>query len=386
MKTSGFIIFFSIVLTIYGSINYYIYIRGLQCIPYTSNLRIIYKTAFLVMFSSYIISRFLERYMINFVTNTFTWIGSFWLGGMVYFLIFIILFDMLRSINHLLPFFPALITYNYQQTKSILFLLTSAIVGVLIIAGYVNTINTNVKTLSINIHKKIKDISGLNIALATDIHLGTTINKNRATYLVNKINSMHPDIIILAGDILDEVLAPVIKYNIGDILKNLNAPMGVYAITGNHEYIGGIEQACNYISAHNITLIRDTAILVNNKFYLAGREDRDRYRFTGNRRMSINEVLKNIDKSYPIILLDHQPFNLKEAEEAGIDLQLSGHTHHAQLWPLNYITEKIYEMDWGYIKKGNTQYYISCGFGTWGPPMRIGSRSEIVNINIRFDK
>ena len=386
MKTSGFIIFFSIVLAIYGTMNYFIYVRGLQCISSTGNLRIIYKTLFLIAVSSYIVSRFLERYMINWATNTLTWVGSFWLGAMVYFLLFMLFFDILRTVNHFVPFFPAFISNNYQQAKSISLIITSVIVGSLVIIGYLNTINTNIKTLNITINKKAGNSKGLRIALATDIHLGTVINNNRATYLVNKINAFHPDIIILAGDIVDEVLTPVIKYNIGDILRNLKAPMGVYAITGNHEYIGGIEEASKYITEHNIKLLRDTAVFINNEFYIAGREDRDKLRFTGNKRKALNEILINVDKSYPIILLDHQPFKLEEAEKAGIDLQLSGHTHHAQLFPFNYMTEKIYEKDWGYLRKGLTQYYVSCGFGTWGPPMRIGSRSEIVEINISFKK
>ena len=106
--------------------------------------------------------------------------------------------------------------------------------------------------------------------------------------------------------------------------------------------------------------------------------------FSGKQRKSLDEIVKTISTNHPKILLDHTPFKLEQAEQNKIDLQLSGHTHHGQMWPANLITKMIYEVSWGYKKKGNTHYYVSCGAGTWGPPVRTGSSSEIVNIKIKF--
>ncbi|MBP7496649.1 MAG: metallophosphoesterase [Bacteroidales bacterium] len=382
MKTSAFVIFFTIVIGIYSLINYYIYLRGLQCTTTGSSQRLLFKIAFISLSVSYLFSRFLERIFINQFTNILSWIGAFWLGAMVYFLLFIIFIDLLRLLNSYSNFFPTFITANFHKTKIITFFSVSFIVIILIITGYINTINTRVQRLEIKISKKIGTKKSLNIIAVSDIHLGTQINKRRATYLVDNINVLKPDIILLAGDIVDEILDPVIKYNIGDILNKLKAPLGVYAITGNHEYIGGIANAAKYITEHNITLLRDTTVLIDNSFYLAGREDRDKERFTGKARKELPELLAGINKELPLILLDHQPFNLDKAAENNVDLQISGHTHNAQLFPFNYLAEKIYELSWGYKKKGNTHFYISCGFGTWGPPMRLGSRSEIVEIKI----
>ena len=91
-----------------------------------------------------------------------------------------------------------------------------------------------------------------------------------------------------------------------------------------------------------------------------------------------------VDKSLPIILMDHQPFKLDEAVRNGVDVQLSGHTHHGQLWPFHFITKKVYELSWGYKLKGNTHVYVSSGVGTWGPPVRTGNRPEIVHLRLRF--
>jgi predicted MPP superfamily phosphohydrolase len=167
-------------------------------------------------------------------------------------------------------------------------------------------------------------------------------------------------------------------------LSRIKSRFGVYAITGNHEYIGGVGPAVRYLEDHGVMVLRDTAIMINGQFFLAGRDDRDKPRFTGKPRKELEEVMTTVDTSYPVILMDHQPFNLGNHAKMGIDLQLSGHTHHGQLWPINYITEAIYEVSWGYKKIGNTHFYVSSGYGTWGPPLRLGNRPEIVKINLRM--
>ena len=169
----------------------------------------------------------------------------------------------------------------------------------------------------------------------------------------------------------------------GACLEKINAPLGVYAITGNHEYFSGVAAAVSYMEEGNITVLQDAAVKVADAFYLVGRKDRMAERLGGGRK-EVSEILQDVDKSFPLILMDHQPYFLEVAEQNGIDLQLSGHTHHGQLFPFNFITRAIYELSWGYLQKGNTHYYVSCGVGTWGPPIRTNSHPEIVELNIRF--
>ena len=130
--------------------------------------------------------------------------------------------------------------------------------------------------------------------------------------------------------------------------------------------------------------MRDTKIKIDDGLIIAARDDRSGRGFTGKERLSLEKILENREAEYPVILMDHTPWGLDEAKNNGVDLQLSGHVHNGQLFPLNYITDSIYEKGWGYLKKGKTQYYISCGAGTWGPPVRTGSYSEIVNLKIKF--
>jgi len=382
MRNFQFLIFFGIVFAIFFSLSWYIYTKGIMAFPKGTNGRMWFIGVFIFLSLSYPAARFLERVWISPVSDTLTWIGSFWLAAFFYFLLIVIAIDLVRLANYIFPFLP-----EYTKTlvfKQQLFTGVTILVGVVILAGYITSITPRVKKLDLVINKKVEGMKELTIAFASDIHLGTVIGPRRTNQIVNKLNSLDADIILLGGDVVDEDLAPVIRNNLGDALNKLKAPLGVFGITGNHEYIGGAEPAVKYLTEHGITMIRDSSHSINDQFYLVGREDRDRPRFSGKGRKEISELMNDVDLSKPVILLDHQPFELDQKQKQGVDLTLSGHTHHGQIWPLNYITKAIYEVSWGYKQKGNTHVYVSCGVGGWGPPVRIGNRPEVIFIRLHF--
>ncbi|HLO91026.1 MAG TPA: metallophosphoesterase [Lentimicrobium sp.] len=380
MKTSMLLIFFSIVLLVYFSINLYIYNRGIHLIPVTSAIRPWFKAVFWVIVCSYILGRVIERFHISWFTDILTWTGSFWLATMFYFFLLVVVIDIFRIGNYFIGYFPEM--FYTQSFKTGLLIISVCTILLIVLAGHINAVNPRVKKLVINVDKPANGMKELKIALASDIHMGTVIGPRRMTKLVNKIQDLKPDLILFAGDVVDEDVQPVIRHNLGKVLIQLHAPLGVYAITGNHEYIGGVARAVKYLEEHNITFLRDTAVKINNSFYLAGREDRSK-NSTG-RRKEIAEILNGHDTSLPVIMMDHQPFELDKVVEAGVDVQFSGHTHHGQIWPLNYITQAMYEISMGYKQKGNSHFYVSNGYGSWGPPVRIGNRPEIVEVLIKF--
>jgi len=385
MKILATILFVTIFTAVLGLISYYVFIRGLQAIPPGSSLRSAYTVAFWVVACSFIAGRLLEKFLPAAFANLLIWMGSFWIGAVLYFLIAVALLDLLRLANHLIPFFPRAIIQNYSQAKYIAFAGIIGLVVVLLLCGHINSLMPRIRKLNISIAKKSTAMKSLNIVVVSDIHLGTIIGRARIDSIVNNINALDPDLVLLPGDIVDEDLAPVIKQNLGEALKNIKSRLGVYAATGNHEYIGGVGKACDYLASHNVTVLRDQNIKVSDSFFLVGREDRLMSRFDNHPRKDLAELMATVDKSYPVILMDHQPVGLDEAARHGIDLQLSGHTHEGQLWPLNYIVHSIYELAWGYKQIGNTHYCVSNGVGTWGPPVRIGNRPEIVNIILNFE-
>lgn len=385
MRSSSFFIVFGIILVIYGLINFYLFKRGLQAIPKESPIRIYYIVIFFFLSLAYLGGRFLERYIPSFVSDILVSIGSYWLAAMVYFLLFVLLFDLLRLVNHFIPFFPSFIKNNFEIFKKYLAFSVVMIVTVAIIVGHFNAIYPKIKTVNLKINKKIEGISELSLAVVSDVHLGTIIGRERFSKIVDEINKLNPDLILFAGDLVDESIGPVINDNIGKCIERLKSKYGTYAVTGNHEYIGGVEASTLYFSKHKMNWIRDSVVNIDNIVLLVGREDRTITRFTGKVRKSLAEIMTNVDHKLPIILMDHQPIGLDEAVENKIDLQLSGHTHHGQIWPFNYITEKIYEVSWGHKMKQNTHFYVSSGVGTWGPPVRLGNRPEIVNIKLKFE-
>ena len=384
MKISHIIIFILIVLSVYGSVNYYIFLRGWQAIPKISLYKTAYVIIFLLLSLSFFAGRILERYTISAASNIFIWSGSLWLGLMAYLFLSVLLIDILRASNFFFNFFPDFIYANYGKTKLIIAAGTLALSVLIVVAGFINECIPNIKKIELTIPKKAGNIKSLHIAMASDIHMGTIISNSRLEKLVSTINDLKPDIVLLPGDIVDEDLRPVIKNNLGDILKTFKSKYGTYAITGNHEYIGGAEAAVKYLTAHNINMLRDSAVKINGSFYIVGREDRSIKQFSGLERKDLKIIIKDIDCRLPVILMDHQPFSLHKTAESCVDLQLSGHTHHGQLWPFNFITSMIYEISHGYKKIENTNFYVSSGYGTWGPPIRTSSRSEIVDIILHF--
>jgi uncharacterized protein len=387
-RTIGFIIFFSIVIALYSLFNTYIYLRGLQAFPSGSSLRPWFIAIFWFLALSYFAARLLERIALSWITDALVWIGSFWLGAIAYFIIILLAIDLLRLINYIIPFFPDLITKNYQETKQIIFFAVTGIVLITIIGARINQALPQIKTLDLVIHKK-SPLKELNVAMVSDVHLGTIICNSHFMRIVEKINSLNPDIVLFVGDLVDEDIEPVIRENLGETLRQIKSKYGVYGVTGNHEYIGGVEEACRYLTEHGVVMLRDSSVKIADAFILAGREDISKEGFVGKshgeHRKKLSDLFKDVDKSLPIILMDHQPLHLNESVEQGADLQFSGHTHNGQLWPFNYIADAVYEVSWGYKQKGNTHIYVSCGVGTCGPPMRTGNRPEVIHAKLKFE-
>jgi len=377
-RRRSFLAFFSIAFGIYALVNTYIFVRLAQGVPDGCWFHPAFLPLFLFISLSYIAGQFLEHRSSTFVSSVLTWIGSFWLGAITWFLPIFLIIDLLKLVLGLfsLQYFQG--TEVTQMTTSLITL----VVFVAMVLGFLNARNIRVKPLSIKIDKPM---APLRIAAISDMHMGSLIGRGRVKQMVRKINSIKPDLVLMIGDQVDGNPHPVMQLDLGSELKKIESKYGVFAITGNHEYIGNAEISCAYLEAHGITMIRDSVVEVAG-VYIVGREDRAAKQFAHMERKSLEELVAPLDKTKPMILLDHTPFHLEEAEQNGVDLQLSGHTHHAQIWPWSYITKRVYEVSWGYKLKGKTHVYVSCGSGTWGPPIRIGNTPEIMSIDLEFSK
>lgn len=375
-----FIIFFSV----YTALNAYVFIRGWQVIGNYTILKIIYLLLFIIVAYGYVFAKILYKVLPPLVYDIWLGVGAIWFALLVYFILTLLLIDIIRFIDSKFVFLPEFFRSGNVNVKRYVAIAVIFIVTVIVFLGNLNKRNIDIRRLELTLPKGQGKLNELNIVMASDIHLSPIDGERLLKRIIDKMNSLNPDIILLAGDIVDDKAEILEAREIGKSFRLLKPKYGVYSINGNHEFINGVESSVRYGESLGIKFIRDSFILIDNSFYLIGREDNAMPQFTGKQRKTLEEIVKNISDQYPKILLDHTPFKLEQAVNNNIDLQLSGHTHHGQIWPANIITNLIYEVSWGYKKKGNTHFYVSSGAGTWGPPVRTGSRSEIVNIKIKF--
>ena len=378
------IVFLLIALSIYALVNFYILKREWQATALLGKTRVLIFVLSLSLVIAFPLGRLTERLFPGWLMEFVDRIGAFYLVIMLYSFLLILIIDLLRLGNAFFSFFPKSIVSQPQKAAFILFLAVIGIVLATMVGGTINNFHPRLRALEIAIDKSAGPLKELKIALASDFHLGTINRDAWLNKVVGMINSLNPDLVVLPGDVVDMYVPHAEGEHMIGTLQKIHAPLGVYSVTGNHEYYGGIEKNLQYLAKAQVRVLQDEVLKINDDFYLVGRKDRTAESFGGGRR-PLAEILKEIDLSLPLILLDHQPYRLKDAEEAGIDLQLSGHTHAGQLFPLNLLNKKIWEQYWGYLLKGKTQFYVSCGVGTWGPPVRTGSRPEVVLVKLTFN-
>ena len=374
-----FLVFFGIVITIYLSSNFYIYVRGLQVFSLNLPLRRSYIILFWTLVPMFLIGSILERTFSSAFSEWVYRIGAFWLAFMLYFTIAAVLIDLVRIFNYFFHFLPVFT----EIMKFRLGLAVFSIVSLIVIGGHINALWINVKEIPLTIHKKVSGSPEVKILMASDIHLGALIGERREKRLVEIIQEQKPDLVLLCGDLVDGEIAPVLRKNLGRHIQEIKTPLGVYAISGNHEYIGGIDKTLPYLKSINIRMLIDEVITLPNGIQLVGRNDISAKSGVVALK-SLSELCAGLDSTKPVIVMNHQPYNLPEAVDVNADLHLSGHTHNGQLWPFNYLIKGIFELSWGYLKKGDTNFYVSSGYGTWGPPVRTGNRPEVVVFKLKF--
>ena len=212
----------------------------------------------------------------------------------------------------------------------------------------------------------------LTLLIASDLHAGYHNGARELGRWVDLINAEHPDLVLFAGDIVASGLRPVWEGNYAEVFRKIEAP--VYACLGNHEYIGGEKGSEEFLAAAGIQLLRDQSVVAEG-IRIIGRDDRS------NRERLALSNLTQADSLFTLVL-DHQPYKLEEAEQAGVDFQFSGHTHHGQVWPISWLTDFLFEKAYGPYEKGDTRYYITSGLGIWGGKFRIGTRSEYIVLRL----
>ena len=380
----GLIVFFIVFILVYVLLNVYICPRGASLLPKITWLKATYFTAYIILAGSYIIGRALLGIIPDALSNALMFIGAYWFAFMVFFLFAFLLIDIIRLVHHFTGFVPNIILNNINYIKPIAAAVIMLGITITVIAGRLNADNVIVKTVPVTIEKKTQGLSSLKVVLISDIHLGLMVQRDELSHIVELSNKEEPDIVLLCGDIFDERVEPVKAFNAKELLSAFKSKYGTFAVTGNHEYIGTADAAVEYLRESGIIVLRDESILIANSFYVSGRDDFSSESRSGVKRLPLEEIVAKLDKTKPIILMDHQPKDLNITAACNIDLQVSGHTHAGQLWPWSMLVNAAWEVPYGYAKKEKSQIYVTSGAGTWGPRVRIGTTPEIVVMNINF--
>jgi uncharacterized protein len=373
------IVFFSI----YLAVNYYVGLHFFQSLrnfiePYS----FFYWAAYILLAVSLFAAKLGRRLFPGRINDLVAITGDYWLAATYYSFLIWAVADILHFLVDLI--YPARIT-GYPSFYLGLGILS--LVVALLIYGTWNARHPRVTHYDIAIKKTAYGLPKLHAVMVSDIHLGLIIDSDRLDEMVKSINELDPDIVFLAGDTIDEDVKLFLNQKMPEVIGKLKSKFGVYAVLGNHEYIGGnSELATDYLRQAGVIVLIDEYIKINNQFYIVGRDERMAAYMTGKQRLDLSRVMEGIDHSLPIILLDHQPHKLEEGQRNGVDLQLSGHTHNGQFFPNNLFAKHFFEHSWGYLRKGEYQVIVSAGYGTWGPPIRIGNYSEIIDLNISFEK
>lgn len=358
--------------------NYYVFFRISQLLPPVLPVRIILIAfAFLVILSSILTFAVGDALPVG-ITSFCYKLGTAWLFIFLYFFLIFLLKDLVALANHFFHFMPSDALTRYTRDNWIGLGFIVGFVTLLMICGYLKYTWKVRIDQPIIVEKSLNNIDSLKIVAISDMHLGYGIGTDELKDWIELINAENPDIVLIAGDMIDSSTKPLFEKELYNYFKDIKAPKGIYMCLGNHEYISGLNGSLEFIKKTGVHLLRDSVIEVDSSFYIVGRDDK-----MNPNRKPLSELTANLDKTKPIILLDHQPYNLEEAEANGIDFQFSGHTHQGQVWPISLITRSIYEQDHGYIKKGNTNIYVSSGIGIWGGKFRIGTQSEYVVINMK---
>lgn len=298
-------------------------------------------------------------------------IGNYWLA------LFCILLLTLPFV-HIILLLLRLTKIDRYSSKKWATIFMSAIVVFGLAFGIYQAYSAKITTYNINIDKEGPD--QLKVVLLTDTHFGYLSGLGHAKRMVEKVNAMHADYIFISGDLIDDDLSIVQEKGILDVISQLNSKFGTYTVLGNHDKDEvGTQEIIKAFETANMKVIYENSQLLDNQIYVVGRKD-----LSEGERLSADELISYLDQAQPIIVLDHQPSDLIALSEAGADLTLSGHTHHGQIFPGNLVTNRLFPNDYGLTQFNNMYSIVSSGYGFWGPPMRIGSQSEIVEVNITF--
>jgi predicted MPP superfamily phosphohydrolase len=356
--------------------NIYVFLRIWQ-IFINKGYKLYYTIIYILIASIYPVGNLFSEEDAGFIATAFSAIGNYILPFYLYLFLSVLAFDILLLINLLLKIVPAdkmkSTRFKIAGLSVVIFLSIAVVTG-----GIINFNTIRTSEYNIVIEGKKSKIEHLKIAFVADFHLQESTSVQFVKRFAEKIAVIKPDLMLFGGDIVEGDREDENMVLFEELLKDIKTRYGVFTVLGNHEYYGGQDKG-SFFDKAGMKVLCDSIVVIDSSFNLGGRYDSH-----FSTRKPIGIFMKSVTDSLPMILVDHRPTEILQVSKTATDVQLSGHTHDGQMFPINLITGKVYELSRGYRKIGNTYFFVTTGIRLWGPPVRTVGKSEIMIINITF--
>jgi len=381
----GFVLFLSIALGIVAAAHYYIWARLVRDVSFAPPVRRILSWTVVVLGltvpATFILSRQLPpRHGRLLLHVLYTWMGS-----LLFFVVVLGVLDLVRVLSEVV-----LANRLAAEPDRRLFLKRLFAGAAVLVTGTTTAVSVyngmarlRVKDVRIPLRRLPASMQGFTIVQLSDVHLGPTLREEFARQVVERVNSLDADLIAITGDLVDGTVERL-RDMVG-VFGSLRARHGVYFVTGNHEYYSGVDEWLQELRRLGIRVLRNERVSIGSEqasFDLIGIDDAQAKQFGNGHGADLGKAVRGRDPSREAILLAHQPKAVFDAQQHGIGLQLSGHTHGGQLWPFNYLVRLQQPVVKGLEKIGNVWLYVSSGTGYWGPPMRLAAPAEITRVTL----
>jgi predicted MPP superfamily phosphohydrolase len=370
MSGRRFAIFITVVLTVWGLMHVYVFWR-LSSIPWVAAhcpLTVLALSA-LALWLSYPLARFLNAWNFEAVGVPLEFAAAVWMGVLFLMLASLLVVDVVTAGGWLF-------SQVAVQLRSGAVLVAGLLSVLAVIQGLRPPVMRNYEVPMVGLPP---EHDGLTLVAISDLHLGTLKGKRWLAKLLRRVNDLKPDLVAVVGDLVDGNVRHV--QTLAPLLKQLRAPLGVWAVTGNHEYYAGLERSVRLLESAGYGVLRDRWTEVAPGLILAGVDDLTARRRFGQSEDGVEQALAKRPAG-ATILLSHSPLEWKRVARAGVNLMISGHTHAGQIWPFNFLVKIKYPLLAGRYEVDGMTLLVGCGTGTWGPPMRLWKPSEILRLKL----
>jgi uncharacterized protein len=367
------IIFLLIFLCLYGGLNFYFFFQANTVFHFSGKTEFIIIALLGLLILAPIIIRFAERFQLETLARSIAYCGYLWMAFVLMFFFLNITFEIAR---YIFKFF--LQSPENFLLRNVFFSLTVCLSLIFVVYGFFDAQRIRVKRLEVHTEKILPNGGKIRIVQLSDVHVGLIIRDKRLKVILDRVKEAKPDILVSTGDLLDGELNNVMPE--AKQFAEIKPIYGKYAVTGNHEYYAGIENALEFIQEAGFEILRNENREIEG-INIIGLDDPTGIKLGLIKKItSVQELMPATQSQSFTLLLKHQP---RIYENTNFNLQLSGHTHDGQIFPFMFITRLFFPKNYGYYKLAeNKSIYVSSGAGTWGPPVRFLAPPEITVIDI----